>query len=742
MTSAPQKPKLSEILAGAGFVLVRRPGEQYRNQHGETVTAKGKEPIGYGWQKDPKTLAEAGKHVKRGGNAGLAAGAGNLILLDFDKDRAGALALWPELADTLEIYRENAPDRAKFIVRIDGPLPPSAKNHDAGIEVLAKGTQGVIVGTHESGAVIEWRGERIITATADQVAALWRQRTGEELGAGHRYEDAGPADAEAVQRSQALVEKVLELAGVPVPAWKAYDGDGRKIVLDKCPFNPTDDPHAEDRSAAVVIGGDGRIGSTCHHARCQARIKNHEGGGWALLKSIAGFQPELERQNSLAMVEALREYVQTADFADLVPVTLQSATGYRTLATDVHAAEAILHIAANHGRLENLPISLRKLRALMGVGSPHTAAAALQRLAGWFVEADDPPQDGGDITLARRWSIAKPMLTWAADAVRFDEVAYIARVLSFKDGSTTGTAQRAIYASSPLVTQIGRDAFSAAQTPLTRTELNARIEARDEERAALKAAGVQEEELPPRINPRRYRRRLAATLPSAGRAVLLVINALEVNGGTLTRSQLRSLTHLGKSGLSRSVARGVELGLLDVDDRHVVMLADDWQHQVDRKEGQMPTAGRQLERAIDDVDAGLRWLEKNMRRPELTAEQRKQMERRQAKLTTRKAKLVKQRFGIDIDAETAGTPGAGKPGDSRQTQRQTLASKKPRRRLTEQERFILDRFGEDYAEEADARWGRFNAQMNAEHGSGWWVPMGAEGILVEYAAWEAAGYGL
>ena len=740
-----QQPKLSDILtrAGAGFVLVRRPGEEYRNQHGETVTAKGKEPIGYGWQKEPKTLAEAGKHVKHGGNAGLAGGAGNLILLDFDKDRAGALALWPELADTLEIYRENAPDRAKFIVHIDGPLPPNAKDHDAGIEVLAKGAHGVIVGTHESGAVIEWRGERIITTTADRVAALWRQRTGTELGAsGHNHEDAGPADAEAVQRSQALVTKVLDLAGVPTPVWKPYDGDGRKVVLDKCPFNPPDDPHAEDRSAAVVIGADGRIGAVCHHARCQARIQAHEGGGWALLKSIAGFQPELERQNNALLVEALREWARQEDFAEQVPITLQSERGYRTAETDTAAADAILDLAMVHGRLENIPISLRKLRATIGCGSINTAGAALRRLANWFVEADDPPPDGDDITLARRWSIAPALRSWAADAVSNGEVAYIARILSSTNGSTTGKAQRAIYATSPLTTEKARDAFSASQTPLTRTELNERIAARDEERAAMKAAGVPDEELPPRIKPQRYRRRLAATLPSAGRRVLRVIDALAVHGGTLSRKQLCALLHLSASALSRALGRGAELGLLDVDDRHIVTLADDWKHQVDRKESQMPTAGRQLERAIDDVDAGLRWLEKNMRRPELTDEKRKQMERRQAKLTARKAKLVKQRFGIDIDAETAGTPGAGKPGDSRQTQRQTLASKKPRRRLTEQERFIMDRFGEDYAEEADARWGRFNAQMNAEHGAGWWVPMGAEGILVEYAAWEAAGYGL
>lgn len=743
--TTPAKPKLSEILtrAGAGFVLVRRPGETYRNQHGETATAKGKEPIGFGWQKNPKTLAEAGRHAQRGGNVGLAAGCGNLILLDFDKDRAGALALWPELAETLEIYRANAPDRAKFVVRIDGPLPPSAKNHDAGIEVLASGTQGVIVGTHESGAAIEWRGEQIITATAGQVAALWRSRTGSELGAaGHRHEDAGPADAEAVQRSQALVEKVLELAGVQRPVWKPYDGAGRKVVLEKCPFNPTDDPHAEDRSAAVVIGADGRIGATCHHARCQARIQAHEGGGWALLKSLAGFRPEIERLNNAQLVEALREWARQEDFAEQVPITLQSERGYRTQETDKAAADAILDLVVTHGRLENIPISLRKLRAGIGCGSINTAKAALARLSGWFVVADTPPPDGDDITLARRWSIAPALRDWAAEAVANNELAYIARILSFKEGSTTGSAQRAIYATSPLTTEKARDAFSATQTPITQAELDARIEARDEERAALKAAGVPDEELPPRIKPQRYRRRLAATLPSAGRRVLRIIDILAIHGGTLTRRQICDLLHLSDSALSRALSRGAELGLLDVDDRHIVTLADDWQRQVDSKEGQMPTAGRRLERAIDDVDAGLRWLEKNMHRVDLTDEQRRQMERRQAKLTARKAKLVKERFGIDIDAATAGTAAGGQPGDTRQTTAQTLASKKPRRRLTEQERFVLDRFGSDYAEEAAGRWGRFNEAMNAEHGAGWWVPLGTEGILVEFAAWEAAGQGL
>lgn len=713
---------------------------------------KEKRPLYENWPNLRYGADVASKHVAKGGNLGAHLGRqpDGSFLDGFDADygpgMSKLLTIAPELRQSLAVWRNGG--SSKIIFRTDAPLgrqqTPDIDGEHTKLELIVSG-QAAIFGAHPAGDAYHCNWKPPISLTPERVKEIWLQWTGQPWdtsAAGHRHEDAGPADAEAVQRSQALVEKVLELAGVQRPVWKPYDGAGRKVVLEKCPFNPTDDPHAEDRSAAVVIGADGRIGATCHHARCQARIQAHEGGGWALLKSLAGFRPEIERQNNAQLVEALREWARQEDFADQVPITLQSERGYRTQETDKAAADAILDLVVTHGRLENIPISLRKLRAGIGCGSINTAKAALARLSGWFVVADTPPPDGDDITLARRWSIAPALRDWAAEAVANNELAYIARILSFKEGSTTGKGQRAIYASSPLTTEKARDAFSASQTPLTRTELNARIAARDDERAALKAAGVPDEELPPRINPRRYRRRLAATLPSAGRRVLRVVDALAIHGGMLSRRQLCGLLHLSESALSRALARGAELGLLDVDDRHLVHLADDWKHQVDRKEGQMPTAGRRLERAIDDVDAGLRWLEKNMHRVDLTDEQRRQMERRQAKLTARKAKLVKERFGIDIDAATAGTAAGGQPGDTRQTTAQTLASKKPRRRLTEQERFVLDRFGSDYAEEAAGRWGRFNEAMNAEHGAGWWVPLGTEGILVEFAAWEAAGQGL
>jgi hypothetical protein len=88
-------------------------------------------------------------------------------------------------------------------------LPPSKKAHGV-LEVLAAGTQGVIVGTHETGARIEYDGAQIVTLTGDDIRRLWRTLTGEELGHAARKEEAAPPDAAAVQRGVTLAESVLD----------------------------------------------------------------------------------------------------------------------------------------------------------------------------------------------------------------------------------------------------------------------------------------------------------------------------------------------------------------------------------------------------------------------------------------------------------------------------------------------------------------------------------------------------
>lgn len=615
---------LSAILAahGAGFVKVRPPGQQYKDwRTGEPKIAKGKEPVGIGWQKNPCTLADAAKWVKlAGGNVGLAGGHNNLILLDADAGADQVEAAEPRLRDTVRIFRSNAPDRAKWIVRIDGELPPSKKKHGV-LEVLASGTQGVIVGWHESGARIEYEGRQIVTLTADDIRRLWRTLTGDELGHAARKEAAAPPDTEAVKRGVALAEAVLAAGDIPHTAWQPYEG-GLKAIMTRCPFNPPDNPHAADEAAVIIVGPDGRIGATCHHARCQERIHQHGGSGWALLKELVGYQPPVSADHVHArhVVDYLREWVRRTDLAEHVPPIKQAANGYRTRDTDTAVADAILDIADMHGRLRGLPLSQRDLRKRTNLGSSNTAGKALDRLSGWFV-VEEPSADR-QAHEARRYAIHPALIAWAEEQI---EVAYIARGISETyDQDNT----RAMYATSPLVTHRTRDAFTSPQRPITEEELQARID----ERKARIAAG---EDLRP-LDRRRYRRRLAALLPAMGRTVLRMIDALDTEGGKADRHTLRTLLNLTASSLSRAVSRAAELGLVSAD-RRTVTLHEGWRELVDAFEPYMPTAGRAIDREISDLDATIRNAERLLAQPD--ADHRR-LERRIGRCRKRKQELA------------------------------------------------------------------------------------------------------
>src|SRR5690606_13085663 len=95
------------------------------------------------------------------------------------------------------------------------------------------------------------------------------------------------------------------------------------------------------------------------------------------------------------------------------------------------------------------------------------------------------------------------------------------------------------------------------------------------------ATGVPQEliDVPKPLDPNRYRRRLAADLPSAGRAVLMAINAITLHGA-MTRGELGAILHKKKSGVSRLVTQGRELGLL-VDDGGTIDIAPHWAELAD-----------------------------------------------------------------------------------------------------------------------------------------------------------------
>lgn len=146
----------------------------------------GKNPTDEAWQHNPLTAAQV-KNTQ--GNIGWMLGkrGNNLVTLDIDERNAGFLAKFPHLKKTLIVRRKNAPDRAKYIFRITDQLPrsgawkrdPKQKGYSA--EILSTGRQAVIIGIHESGAVIENNGKAPMELTFADLSAIWREHTGLEL---------------------------------------------------------------------------------------------------------------------------------------------------------------------------------------------------------------------------------------------------------------------------------------------------------------------------------------------------------------------------------------------------------------------------------------------------------------------------------------------------------------------------------------------------------------------------------
>ena len=212
------------------------------------IPSRSKAPRYSGWQRGGKTPAEAMAHARGGGNVGLLCGAysGGLIVVDADKDAPALEAAFPILSQTLKTWRADAPDRAKWILKIDGALPPSKKDHDAGLEILADvssggGSNAVIYGIHDKGARIEHTGSTIVTMTAADLAEIWRWRTGTELDAG--------AQAHKTRQHRSCTG-----ASAPTPARAAGATDPANVAVRR--FN------RENRITDVMQ----RLGYRWHHA--------------------------------------------------------------------------------------------------------------------------------------------------------------------------------------------------------------------------------------------------------------------------------------------------------------------------------------------------------------------------------------------------------------------------------------------------------------------------------------------
>lgn len=116
--------------------------------------------------------------------------------------------------------------------------------------------------------------------------------------------EAREAAPEAVARSLSHVTKVLKHGGIAHIGPADYEG-GLRFILTRCPFNPPEDPHEDDRAAFVIIQRDGRILAGCHHNRCQERIAAAGGNAWGLIRREAGFDEVRTTAQSLRPIPPL-----------------------------------------------------------------------------------------------------------------------------------------------------------------------------------------------------------------------------------------------------------------------------------------------------------------------------------------------------------------------------------------------------------------------------------------------------
>ena len=138
---------------------------------------KSKRPIGDAWQEQPHTYQEAAAHLQHGGNVGLLAGALSnwLIAIDLDKRAKAFAEQHPQLVQWC-IWRPNATDRGKFIVRAEGAR--NRKDHRAGLEIISFGN-AIVTGSHETGAAVmlACRGP-VPVLTVAEVSAIFEAWTG------------------------------------------------------------------------------------------------------------------------------------------------------------------------------------------------------------------------------------------------------------------------------------------------------------------------------------------------------------------------------------------------------------------------------------------------------------------------------------------------------------------------------------------------------------------------------------
>lgn len=269
-------------------------------------------------------------------------------------------------------------------------------------------------------------------------------------------------------------------------------------------------------------------------------------------------RPQAERQahqerSAKELIEHARQWLQSANFADLIPQELQSAKGYRTLATDKRLYSAFLDILARY-KATSGPISNMQLSLASGV-SEGTVRNSLKKLMGaGLIARMAPPEDSEGGAFWYRLVISDEIVSCVPCAVY---------------GSQEEKHYRAKYATETFTTHKTHDAFQ-------------------------------------RGGSKRQRRQ--ATIKAFGPDALIVVDVL-ADYGPQSQQAIAQRTHQSKFTVSRLVARLEAAGAVEVQQewrRSIVSLSAEWLEITDRLTPQMPTYGmserRQMSAAIRTME--------------------------------------------------------------------------------------------------------------------------------------------
>lgn len=222
-------------------------------------------------------------------NIGLHCGGSNILVLDADehKNAYTGSGLTPAEQETPTSLTGSGGTHLLYAMPEGVRLGNATGKLPAGVDI--RGWGGYIVlppSLHPNGRRYAWElgyGPHEISLLPLPLS-LWEILHPLAL-TGKTVETTHPA---RIQQAVALVERVLMTLELPATGPVAYMQGGRRWMMNVCPFNPTDDPHPNDRGPFVIVFPDGRIVAGCQHNRCRQEIAKSKLSGWRWLRRRAG----------------------------------------------------------------------------------------------------------------------------------------------------------------------------------------------------------------------------------------------------------------------------------------------------------------------------------------------------------------------------------------------------------------------------------------------------------------------